>query len=912
MPNMPVSYIGAGTAPAATASATAPPVAYPTGISAGDLLVAIFGVKRVGGSAPTFAGWTLAATSVVAASGVAAAAGVGEQRIYVLTKIADGTETGSISFLNSGADNTNTRMLAFTYDSTGFSSPQWEAVASTSFAHASSTAWGGSGAADIGLTASDHLVCALLVADDTARGATPALSLSNNGNVFGTLIDVGHVLMTTGGDSAMTVMERPVTSGTSNAAPTATLTGGAAETGGGIFLRIRATGSTGPVQVNGDAAIGLNLGVTASGVVGKVGAAAVALALGVTSMGGVPVVQKDGDAAIGLNLGVTASGVVGKSASSTAALTLALASSGTMGTVGVATAPLTLSLVADGIVEEAPPGGVTFSDDFNRANGNAGSNWTNLAGGTSNLDVVSNAAANNATAGSGTTIHRITTVLPSADGYAEFEVTTFNTTSTGVMIRLPTSTSEAGYLWRYNGTDAQLFSVIGGSYNAIGSAYVASISAPFTLRIEAEGTAIRGYVNGTLRASATDSTVTAAGYSGMRLSSTAIRVDNFSTGTLGAPPTQKNGAATIPLSLSMQAAGQVGRVGAATIPLTLGVTATGQVGRAGDATAALNLGVNASGVMQAIGQAAIPLTLAVSSGGAVGKVGGANPTLTLSVVAAGQVFSGSSASLPLNLAVTSTGRVGKTGDANPALNLAVNATGTVGRSSAAAIPLTLGVQAEGVVGKRSGATIIATFGVTAAGTTVAPGQGNAVIAGTFTVTAVGVVGRRGAASLPLTLAVVSTGAKGFQAPANGVGATFGMQATGTVGKVGVAGPALNLGVQASGTVHSRGGAALVGTFGVTADGVVNQHPTGTASVPLTLAVEASGAINEHYQGVADVDLTLAVVATGAVFEGRPPGLPNTVLRSWRERAGRIIGVRERVKPVELVERGRIINVRERE
>lgn len=175
-------------------------------------------------------------------------------------------------------------------------------------------------------------------------------------------------------------------------------------------------------------------------------------------------------------------------------------------------------------------GGPAFTDDFNRADSaTLGASWDAL-GSLVALKVIDNQASGSLA--SVTAGQRAVTPAGSTDHYAQMVVRTVAGNSIGVLARL-TGSAETGYLWRYNGSNAcQLFRGSSGSYTALGSSYSAPLTAPFTLRIEAEGSTIRGYVNGVLRQTATDATHATGTYCGVRVVGNAVRVDDFEMGLL--------------------------------------------------------------------------------------------------------------------------------------------------------------------------------------------------------------------------------------------------------------------------------------------------------------------------------------------------------------------------------------------
>jgi hypothetical protein len=168
-----------------------------------------------------------------------------------------------------------------------------------------------------------------------------------------------------------------------------------------------------------------------------------------------------------------------------------------------------------------------FKDSFNRADGAMGANWA-LITGTSALVISSNAVAS---PDANTNHMRNTTVSSSADTWTQAKMTVSGA-SMGVGARFPGTAVETGYIWRYNGSDCQLFAVSAGSYSSIGSSYAAVLAAGSILRIECQGTTIRGLVDGVVRATTTNSSVTTAGVGTLRIGGTAGRFDDFAMGSL--------------------------------------------------------------------------------------------------------------------------------------------------------------------------------------------------------------------------------------------------------------------------------------------------------------------------------------------------------------------------------------------
>lgn len=176
----------------------------------------------------------------------------------------------------------------------------------------------------------------------------------------------------------------------------------------------------------------------------------------------------------------------------------------------------------DVITQPEPEPGPTFSDDFNRANSSdLGSDWVEVSG---DWSIISNQLSSGSAGG--TIILRAATEMLSSDHYAQMTIATPTTASMGVWCR-GNSNISSGYLWRNDGTSWNLFSVSGGSFTIIGT-YAVAAAPGDVARVQADGSTIKGYVNGIERVSVTDTAVATGTSVGIRSESTAvIRFDDF-------------------------------------------------------------------------------------------------------------------------------------------------------------------------------------------------------------------------------------------------------------------------------------------------------------------------------------------------------------------------------------------------
>lgn len=168
---------------------------------------------------------------------------------------------------------------------------------------------------------------------------------------------------------------------------------------------------------------------------------------------------------------------------------------------------------------------VSFSDDFNRANStDLGAGWVEVSG---DWSIVSNQLSPGAAGG--TIVLRAADAMATNDNFAQATIAATTTASQGVWCR-GNSNITSGYLWRNDGTSWDLFSVVGGSFNNIGT-YAAAAAPGDVAKVQADGSTITGHVNGVERVSVTNTEVATGTSVGIRSeSSGSIRYDDFSAG----------------------------------------------------------------------------------------------------------------------------------------------------------------------------------------------------------------------------------------------------------------------------------------------------------------------------------------------------------------------------------------------
>src|SRR6516165_5783968 len=175
----------------------------------------------------------------------------------------------------------------------------------------------------------------------------------------------------------------------------------------------------------------------------------------------------------------------------------------------------------------------TASDNFNRANGSLGANWTDTSDG--GLAIVSQQVAGTASAGVSGDIR--TGESYTSDQYSQVQVTSTQLTGgqwIGPMVRAQNGGLNAYvgiYYWNNGSPNLELFERSGiNSWTQLGATYNSgALSAGTQLQVMAVGSTISFLQNGIVRISATDTTLT-GGAPGIMSYGTG-QVDNWSGGT---------------------------------------------------------------------------------------------------------------------------------------------------------------------------------------------------------------------------------------------------------------------------------------------------------------------------------------------------------------------------------------------
>lgn len=165
------------------------------------------------------------------------------------------------------------------------------------------------------------------------------------------------------------------------------------------------------------------------------------------------------------------------------------------------------------------------TDNFNRANGPIGSNWTAVTG----AWLVDINEARPDTAANFSAVYWNADTFGN-DQYAQVVIKNIGTPAGGPAVRIATGGAQSWYVCYVNSPNLTLDKLVGGAYTSLATAALPSVGD--TLRTEVSGTTVRCLVNGTQVASVTDTSLAsgAAGLSGYNAGNTSV--DDFEAGNL--------------------------------------------------------------------------------------------------------------------------------------------------------------------------------------------------------------------------------------------------------------------------------------------------------------------------------------------------------------------------------------------
>jgi hypothetical protein len=232
-----------GTAPATNSTSTID-IAYPAGIAAGDLL--IVGISsRLGSTSIDAEGFSALANNtqnVATSEGTAGteAADAGGVRVTVFYKVADGTETGAVTFANSGTASIskNGRMLSFTKPFWA----TWDLADCNGKMASGSTSWTAAMGSDPGIAVGDILLAVTALNTDAPTASSEAVT----GTGLTSALTTEHMdaAGTGGNDTRLIITEHSVSAALTSGVPTYSFTASTGTPEGATVLtRIRATGT---------------------------------------------------------------------------------------------------------------------------------------------------------------------------------------------------------------------------------------------------------------------------------------------------------------------------------------------------------------------------------------------------------------------------------------------------------------------------------------------------------------------------------------------------------------------------------------------------------------------------------------------------------------------------------------------
>lgn len=197
------------------------------------------------------------------------------------------------------------------------------------------------------------------------------------------------------------------------------------------------------------------------------------------------------------------------------------------------------------------------STNFNGTNGiglsTLDANWVQAFGSTYSMEVYNNRARGSNGSNNPTYIYNI--APPSADYSVSADFYIAGTTSTAFtawILARQSTTADTRYSARWrNGTGWQLYKYVAGTATQLGSTVAATYTAgsTHTAKLVCDGTAISVYVDNVLTIGPiTDSSITAAGYGGIRVTTDSmtdgVHLDNFSIDTLATDASASGGTGT--------------------------------------------------------------------------------------------------------------------------------------------------------------------------------------------------------------------------------------------------------------------------------------------------------------------------------------------------------------------------------
>ena len=233
---MSVSYGSTGSISYSTGN---PAPTYPSGISAGDLLVLVVGTKPGGAAADTPTDWTALGgfDSTTGTTGI----DTGPMRVGLFYKVADGTESGSLT-VTIPSNNVSAASIYRWTNATGY----WDLAATFGEDTSGGTSWSAlcDSAGSYSFQNGDHVLFGGIIPTDvTTPSQFSAQAVTSSTASFATATEIEEWDTSSGRDMGAFIARTNVTSsGNSTSAPTVTATAGGTTTnvyGPSFVLRIR-------------------------------------------------------------------------------------------------------------------------------------------------------------------------------------------------------------------------------------------------------------------------------------------------------------------------------------------------------------------------------------------------------------------------------------------------------------------------------------------------------------------------------------------------------------------------------------------------------------------------------------------------------------------------------------------------
>jgi hypothetical protein len=177
-------------------------------------------------------------------------------------------------------------------------------------------------------------------------------------------------------------------------------------------------------------------------------------------------------------------------------------------------------------------GGTTYTDDFNRADGSPGSNWTSITNETYSPVISSNQLIPSAGHTTRQGIFYNAAAAPN-DQYSQITVVANATNNDGPAVRVSDSAETFYCLVGTVGTPGSLIfrKVVAGSLSQIGSTISTNFANGDVLKLSVVGTTLTAYVNGSSVGSTTDSSISSGQFGIFMYGSGSPIIDNWEGGS---------------------------------------------------------------------------------------------------------------------------------------------------------------------------------------------------------------------------------------------------------------------------------------------------------------------------------------------------------------------------------------------